>query len=782
MPRRLLTVLIRCLVIGGLAYAFSAVPGVRPRAGYDRWLDGWLNNGLIIGSAVLCFARVWLVRSERGVWFSIGLGTLAYALGSIYYYTVVVFQDPQPYPSWADVGWLTVLPCSYLAAVLLVRRHLRSFHRTLWLDGVVGALGAAGLAVGVVFPGVLRLAGGQVPLVVLNLIYPAGDLLLLVLAVGVFALFGWRPPPVWRVLAAGWLLLAVSDVVYLGQSATGSYRPGSLVDAGWAVAMVMLGLAAWQVPRPSAALRLDGWAVLGLPSLFAATALALLVYGCLVSLPVIAVAFAGATLAAALVRTGFTVTEFARLRAGAEQARTDDLTGLANRRHFYEAAAERLEGRSDEVRAAVLVIDLNGFKDVNDSLGHHRGDELLKSLAPRWLAELRPEDLLARMGGDEFVVLLPGADAAQAAAVAHRLRDQLRRPFLLGGVSLHVDASVGVAACPDHGRNTDELLRHADVAMYQAKTLRSGVELYRVDRDPNSRGRLELMQALRGSLEPTGDTDEGALLVHYQPKLDLRSGQVVGVEALVRWRHPGLGLVQPDDFLPQAERAGLMRPVTLQVLDMALAQCRAWWQLERRLSVSVNLSAANLVDLELPAAVQAHLVAHGLPASALLVEVTEGSLIEDRGRCLQVLHALRALGVRVSIDDFGTGYSSLSYLLDLPVDELKLDRSFTWRMSQDRRSRAIVESAVRFAHALGLPLVAEGVQTATELALLTDLGCDQAQGYHLGCPQPAAALDLAPRDLRPPAAVGAGQVLASTAAGAGGPQHLRLLTDPGPRG
>jgi diguanylate cyclase (GGDEF)-like protein len=786
LPRRLLRVLIACLVVGCLGYAWSTVPGVRLGPGYNPWLDGWLNNGLIIGAAVLCFARVWLIRAERGAWLSMGVGTLAYAAGSIYFYAVVVFQHPQPYPSWADAGWLAVLPCSYLAAVLLVRRQLHRFHRTLWLDGVVAALGVATLAVGVVFPAVLRLAGGRVELVVVNLVYPIGDLILLVLAVGVFALFGWRPPPVWRILAVGWLLLAVTDVVYLGQSVANSYQPGSPVDAAWAVAMVVPGLAAWRAPRPAvAAVRLDGWAVLVVPSLFAVTALGMLSYGCLAGLSVIAVALASTTLAAGLARTGLTVAEFSRLRAGAAQARTDDLTGLANRRRFYERAAELLEDRSGVGPVAVLVIDLDGFKDVNDSLGHHGGDELLRSLGARWLAELRPQDLLARMGGDEFAVLLPGSDSAAAVGVADRLRRQLRQPFVLRGTSLsvdslYVDASVGVATCPAHGRTVDELLRRADGAMYQAKTLRSRVEVYTVDRDPNTCGRLALVQALRCSLHPTRGVDDGELLLHYQPKIDLLSGQVVGAEALIRWRHPGLGLIEPDEFLPQAERAGLMRAITLQVVDLAVAQCRAWWDGERRFSVAVNLSSTNLVDLDLPAAVHARLVTHGVPASALLVEITEGSLIEDRERCLQVLHDLRAQGVRVSVDDFGTGYSSLSYLLDLPVDELKLDRSFTRRMTHDHRSRAIVESAVGFAHALDLPLVAEGVESAAELAVLADLGCDQAQGYHLGRPQPAAALDLSPRELPSVAAGGAGAVLTSAAAGAAR-QPLRLVTDRRPR-
>jgi predicted signal transduction protein with EAL and GGDEF domain len=335
------------------------------------------------------------------------------------------------------------------------------------------------------------------------------------------------------------------------------------------------------------------------------------------------------------------------------------------------------------------------------------------------------------MGGDEFAVLLPDSGADRAEEVAARLGAALRDAFVLDGMPLHVDASIGIALCPDHGRDRSLLLARADTAMYVAKRGRHGFEVWAPDGTPASRDRLETLEQLRTAL------DDDQLDVHYQPKLDLRTARVIGVEALVRWNHPERGLLYPDVFLPLAEQAGLMRRLALRVLERSLRDLQAWRAAGLDLSVAVNLSVSNLQDVALPEQVEMLLDSFGLPADALILEITEDVLMADAARSQQVMSGLRRLGIRLSIDDYGTGYSSLSYLRALPVDELKLDRSFVSNLTSDERAAAIVRSTLQLSLDLGMSMVVEGVEDAATLAALRAWGCDFAQGYHIARPMPA---------------------------------------------
>jgi diguanylate cyclase (GGDEF)-like protein len=383
----------------------------------------------------------------------------------------------------------------------------------------------------------------------------------------------------------------------------------------------------------------------------------------------------------------------------------------------------------------VLLLDLDRFKEINDSLGHSAGDALLRQIGPRLAPLLRSSDLLARLGGDEFVVIAADLDAADARALAGRLRGQLQLPLHYQGMALSVDASVGIAVGPGHARTAEELLQLADLAMYAAKSRRVGVALYDDARDGPGRHRRETAEQLRNGIR------DSELVLHHQPQLATGSGRITGVEALVRWQHPTRGLLQPDSFVDLAESFGLMSSLTLTVLDMALAQCRTWRDAGRELSVAVNVSPSNLVDEGFPREVAALLERHGVPATALVLEVTESLLMEDRERAVSVLTRLRAMGVGIAIDDYGTGYSSLAYLAELPVTELKLDRAFVGAMTDSPRNSAIVTSTLQLAHALGLVLVAEGVEDQPTLDALADLGCDRVQGYHLSPPLPAEDLE-----------------------------------------
>jgi diguanylate cyclase (GGDEF)-like protein len=409
----------------------------------------------------------------------------------------------------------------------------------------------------------------------------------------------------------------------------------------------------------------------------------------------------------------------------------DSLTALPNRTLFHERVERAIAGGGDRI-SAVLLIDLDRFKEVNDTLGHDHGDELLKEVADRLASVLRREDTLARLGGDEFAVLLCDLPhRGMAGELAGRLQDALRRPFALRGVAVELDASIGVALCPEHGRDVTTLIQRADVAMYDAKRAQGGIETYQPDRDPYSADRLGLLGELRRAI------DGGELVLHYQPKVALPSEQVIGVEALVRWQHPERGLLPPGEFIPLAERTGTIAHLTRWVLETALAQCAAWRREGAEVAVAVNLAAANVLDVSLPGLVEGLLRRHGVPGELLECEVSEHTVMSDPQRVAEVLSGLRRLGVRLSLDDFGTGQSSLGHLKRLPLDEVKIDRSFVSGMADDESDAVIVRSTIDLARNLGLDVVAEGVDTAKVLERLVGLRCGSAQGFHLSRPLPA---------------------------------------------
>jgi diguanylate cyclase (GGDEF)-like protein len=388
---------------------------------------------------------------------------------------------------------------------------------------------------------------------------------------------------------------------------------------------------------------------------------------------------------------------------------------------------------------ALLMMDLDRFKEVNDTFGPRWGDDLLQQVGQRLLATLGQTGMLARMGGDEFGVLLPSADREAASRVAQTLLEAVDAPFVIEGQSVVLGASIGIALFPDQDAAADgqseTLFRRADVAMYLAKREGSGFVVYSVDQDEHSADRLSLIGELRQAIE----SDQ--LLLHYQPIVDCTLGRITGVEALVRWQHPERGLVPPDEFIPLAEQSGMIKPLTMQVLRMAMRQCRAWQDRGVDLTIAVNLSMRNLHDPQLPELIETMLAAEGIPAGRLKLEITESSIMADASRALEVLQRLRELGTTIAIDDFGTGYSSLAYLKRLPVDGLKIDKSFVQRLASDANDRAIVRSAVELGHNLGLHVVAEGIEDPASLRELTALGCDLAQGYYLGRPVPAESLD-----------------------------------------
>ncbi|WP_414448618.1 putative bifunctional diguanylate cyclase/phosphodiesterase [Burkholderia sp. 22PA0099] len=423
-----------------------------------------------------------------------------------------------------------------------------------------------------------------------------------------------------------------------------------------------------------------------------------------------------------------------------ELAYTDQLTGLANRARFNDRLQEAIDltdrGReASEHVFSVMMMDLDRFKLVNDTLGHPIGDRLLCEVAVRLRAALRRIDLVARFGGDEFAVLLPGYSSADAERVATGLLKTLEQPITIEGQLVDVGASIGIVAYPQHGTDMNALMSRADIAMYVAKRANTGYALYDKKHDQNNAERLSLMSELRQAVE------HDQLTLFYQPKLDLATGTVKYVEALVRWEHPTRGFIAPDQFIPFAEQTGYIKVISQWVADKAIGQIAAWQAAGMPLAVSVNVSARELILSTLPDTFSALLKKHSVSPDMLWIEITESAIMDDPNHAIETLDRLHALGIHLAVDDFGTGYSSLSYLKRMPIDELKIDKSFVIGMADHKDDETIVRSTIDLAHNMGLKVVAEGVESEAVLTRLRELRCDLVQGYYLTRPLPPVKLE-----------------------------------------
>jgi len=723
-----------------LSFLVTTVPGVRAYQGYSWWMDGILQNLAYAAAAALCLVRTPTASPDRTGWLFLALGLLSFGLSNTVYVWFARALDPVAVPKLCHLVWGTAYVCVAIALVLLVRSRVNRVPLSLWLDGMVVGLGAATVVAVVRAPELVPVLGAVFAQTPINLAYLVADLLLLALVVGAMSLFRWRPPPSLWWLAGGLLVFGFVDCTYVTQVAQGTYQPGGLVDGAWMIAVTVIALAPGRHQRQQVARVPATWLPLAAPLVVALAAISVLVATRYVHLTLVANCLAVATLLAALGRLAAAFFEARHAGEQAHLAQTDDLTGLLNRRGFYNQAAAILSdrGSSDagEPTFALLLLDLDHFKDVNDSLGHAAGDELLRRVAARLSASLRDEDILARLGGDEFALLLPRVGAGRAVEAAVAVIRALEQTVLLDGLHVQTDASIGIALGPEHGRELGTVLRHADIAMYRAKHAHARYMVYTPDEDRRvtTRAGMELLAQLRHAIE------HGDLAVHYQPKLSLRSGAIVGVEALVRWHHPERGLLYPDQFLPLARHNSLMHAMTELVVERALDDAAVWHARGHRLPVAINLFPLTLADLDLPARLDRALEGHGLSSSALTAEITEDFMLGNLDRARIVLTGLRRLGIGIAIDDFGSGYSSLYYLHELPIDEVKLDRSFIASITEDPRAAALVRSVIDLSHTLGLTTVAEGVETPGAAAVLTGYGCDIAQGHYFSHPITAPEL------------------------------------------
>ena len=725
------------------AYVMSLL--VRSPGDRWPWIDGWGVAAYEVVVAGLLLARGFTKLPGRVIPIVLGSGVSAWALGDV----VLTWQSwggaTLPNPSLADAFYVCFYPLAYAAVALMLRKEIKRLLPATWLDGAIAGLGAAAVCAAFAFDAVFRTLGGDAADVnafgvAVDLIYPIGDVLLLALVVGGTAVLPGRRVP-WLLFAAACAVNGVGDTFNL----FGSTSQVGVVFNGiaWPIAITLMSISVWMPPGRRDLVeggKLPGFL---LPGAGALAGVVILFLGAVQHEVIqIAVGLATATMVVVGLRLSMSVQG---LRALTEQrhrqAVTDELTGLGNRRQLttlLDAFFEDLADPTTPPRTlAFLFVDLDHFKEINDSFGHSAGDELLRQLGPRLTSSLRSSDVLVRIGGDELGAVLIDSDPSYAAGLARRLTALLEQPFILNGVSVRISASIGIAGAPADAGDSLGLMRCADVAMYRAKLTHQSFEVYTPSIDDGG-NRLVLVEELRAAV------DGERLVLHYQPQVDLRNGETVAAEALVRWPHPRLGLIPPLEFLPLAEEAGLMGPLTRLVLEQALAQCAAWRAAGSRLAMSVNVSSSNLLDPGFIEVLRGALRRHRVPAAALILEITETTIIRDFAACQSVIEEVRAMGVGVSIDDFGSGFTSLAYLGSLPITELKLDRTFIGGLSATGREQdmKLVRATIELGHALGLLVVAEGIETLATLELLSLLGCDRAQGYFTGRPVPAQDFEL----------------------------------------
>jgi diguanylate cyclase (GGDEF)-like protein len=703
--------------------------------GANPLVDVWIPLFAVCTAVVLVWLAWSTVRFRRLDITGAALAVTALAVGDTAARVLPGASGVHWLPTLSQVGVLTFYLLMIVVLSMRLTRALRGETFTVLLGSAVAGLGTATLLATAFSPSIEAAMGRPLSAAtVVGMLFPVLDLLLIagIAAMAATPVIVLGRHGLW--LAVGLLVYVLADLMMaLGPPQVAP--PGPMVQAAWAVGFTLVTgwvlLAARHSRGPSRGPVGDSGTThlsIAVPVGATIAGLAVLVLASQVKVSVFAVVLAASTLALA------TIPLFVRQRMLHALSRTDDLTGLPNRRALAADVSARLR-EPGAPPSALLVLDLDRFKVVNDSLGHEAGDRLLHRIGERLAGVLRSGDLLARLGGDEFAVHLRHADSQRALAMARSLRAVTARPLMVDGLSLELELSIGIALSPDHGNDLGTLLRQADIAMYVAKTTRVGQHVYSAGDDANDVTRLRTLQDLRVAL------DEGQFVLHYQPKVSLLANTVHGVEALIRWNHPTRGLLHPAEFLDVAEQGGLMRTLTNAVLTLALDQAASWHHRGLPLTVAVNLSPRSLSDYRLASVVVAMLAERELPGSALMLEVSEEFLLEEPGRARAILTHLRSAGVMIAVDGFGTGYSSLAYLRDLPIDELKLDQSFVIPMLDDERASALVASSIHLGHSMGLRIVAEGVETAEVLEQLSRFGCDIVQGYFLSRPVPAAALE-----------------------------------------
>jgi diguanylate cyclase (GGDEF)-like protein len=694
-------------------------------------------GGAIVSAVAGAFAR----PDGRLAWLLLAGGLAAYAAGGVAY-----ALDPSvvtTFPSVADIGLFIFYPLALATLVLLVRSPFPGFGLVNWMDLSISAFAVAAVGALVLLPTSLdTLTANQLG-------YVIGDLVLVGFLAATLTVADSGSIPALRLLCLGAVVVAIGDTFQAGGAGSGHVATGLVPSIAWPLGVLILGAAPTVLRWRRAGTLVPGRASIAVPLLSAAICLPIAIHPGNDDL--VARMLAGAALATVLARLSVNLRERERLvgqlsQVNAELAHAaihDVLTGLGNRDLLTRVNEER--GPGPQASRALVLIDLDDFKAINDTFGHETGDRVLQAVADRVRASVRPQDLVVRLGGDEFAVLLSGADEELSCAVATRFLATLEQPLEIASHAIFVRASVGVAVGTE-GESLATLMRRADASMYRAKSSDSPdpISVF----DPSTHHQILENLALASDLRGALARDE--LVLHYQPIVELATRRTVGFEALVRWQHPEHGLVPPMTFIPLAEQGGLMPDIGAWVLEQACREASRWPAGADGTApyISVNLSVRQLQDADFPARFHRALQHARLPLDRLVVEVTETALATEQEAIRAPLEQLRALGIRVYIDDFGTGYSSLGYIRELPLDGVKLDRTFARDLTTSSEAWTLAQAIVALLDDLGLSLTAEGIESAAQLAQLRSLGCVYAQGYYFARPQPAEALE----DLIPAAA------------------------------
>ena len=732
--------LVAALLVSLLGYAHQSL-GFAPQS------PPWLRDG-VLGTLVLALAATVLLRhrarsAEEESWFRLlGLGVAAFALGHLLE-VVLDATGRSDFPTVADGVTLLAYPLLLTGMCRALKPHLHDLRLIVALDGATGTLAGAAFASWAISPLLSHVGGGTFATSAL-LVSALANAVLVSVGIGAVGLVDADRRRPFAIMAAGMVVFTVADISRVYQVALDRFVLGSWLEALAAAGLSLFAVGATARRRGSEHL-LPGAGALGVPIVASALAVVVLAASPRWAVAPVPTSLALLTLVGCATRILLVMRELRELAAMRAQALTDELTGVANRRALYHHLDELFSaaqhdtsgpaGGTVQVRPFVVaLIDLDHFKEVNDTFGHNAGDALLRAVVGRFsaaLKELATPHLLARLGGDEFAVVLHETDSRNAALkIGAALHESLREPVELDEAVLHAQASIGLALAPKHGENRGDLLFAADTAMYAAKTSGSSVVLHSPDTVGDRRQRLEVAEDLFNAIE------RRELTVAYQP-IRTPDRTLVGAEALVRWDHPVRGWIDPEDLLMVAERYRITRAIAERVLDVSLADLSRWRIAGVPMTMSVNISASDLRDDAIVDLVAQSLLEHHLTPEVLTIEITESAMMHDPEKSFAVMRALDELGVNLSVDDYGTGYSSLQYLLELPIDEIKLSRTFVAGLAHEERARAIVASTIELTHALGVRMVAEGVEDALTLIALQEMGCDRVQGYHIGRPMPA---------------------------------------------
>jgi diguanylate cyclase (GGDEF)-like protein len=669
-----------------------------------------------------------LVRRNRAAWIFVALAVTSWSIGDIYWSARFSDAEVIPVPSLADAFYVAMYPPAYVGLILLARAGTRRLPASVWLDGIVSSLAAGAVFAALTLRDVLAQAGaGDSAATLTNLSYPIGDLVLLVVSVAALAMVRWRPDPAWWLLGLGAAFFAVADTAYLFSLANNTYTDGNWVDGMWMLGLTFMALAG-SAPRRGPVEEVRGFAALVVPILFSLSALGVLIFGTLVEIHPVSIVLAGGCLVAAGVRTALTFEQARELARTQVAANTDVLSGLGNRRVLDAQLPALLAGLAPGNQLVLTIISVDHLPDINSILGYSAGDTILNTVGARLRANLPAAAIPARLGGVEMAVLrvVDPAGRGRIERDTRTLLRELANPVPAGDATVHIELSAGIALAPLHARQPADLIRCAVDALRTAKESRAEVELY----DPsvnigNEFGPHMFPDLLRA-------LDRAEFTTYYQPKVDVMTGRPVALEAVLRWHHPSLGVIDAELVRPLAARVGLTRQMTRVLLESALNNCAAWRRQGVELGVAIDVTAADVLDAQLPYDLARLINKLGVPPAAVTLEISEEVILIDPRRTATALGQFRHFGVRLALDHYGRSAPSLTRLRTTPVDELKLDPSFVNPILDSPQDAAVVRSTVELAKSLNIVTVVEGVDTNELFDAIVGIGCAGGQGTALG--------------------------------------------------